>query len=1210
MRSLSLLSILAAPLLSAQVITVLESGREMRYEISCEELQCHPASGAVAHRIMIPDQETSARTLEFAQNLAEENGNLIDLVLYPQGEKKDKMNRRVATRRILVELAAGASIEQIKGAAGALAASSPDYAPNFLILDFADSGDSFSALTQVRATPGVLSANPLLAKSRKKRFIPNDPRLTYSNSNSRYQWHLKNTGQNGGTAGIDANLESAWDTYLGNGVLIGIVDDGLETAHPDLAPNTNTAIDFNWNDGASDDPSPSSSRDDHGTSCAGVAAARGNNGIGGSGAAPEATLVGLRLIAGSVSDADEAEAMSWRSDLIQIKSNSWGPFDGQGTLDDSGPLVKAAFKSSIETGRGGLGTIHVWAAGNGFSDDNVNYDGYASSIYTIATGAVTDTGARSNYSEPGASKLISAPSSGGNQGITTTTLVQNESYTDDFGGTSSATPLISGVCALILEANPNLGWRDVQEILIQSAVKVSPSDAGWNTNGAGFDFNHEFGAGMVDATAAVALANGWTNLPPQQSILLASGTLNAAIPDDSSAGTSTTFDLTQDDALRVEHVTLTANITHPDRGDLTILLTSPNGTESFLAVPQSDAGANFTNWKMMTVHNWGENSQGVWTLKVSDSVSGQTGTLSNATIELFGAPTAPIVDPPVFSHAASTTGNAESFFSFNLRANNATTSYTATGLPPGLSLNETSGLISGVPTSEGTFSVAVTATNTIGTTNGSVSIEIGPRIPTPPVIASGQSATGITEVPFTYQIESTNSPTSYQINPPLPTGLALDSNGGFISGTTSVGGTTNFTITASNIDGSDTASLSLTFFAPGAGPLPSGLDTSTFIYETSGDGTWVFDNTTGEGGGSVVSTDITDSQSATFSTTLTGPGLAEFRWMVSSEEDFDELIVSLDGVRQSGISGEQDWAPASIIIPAGEHRISWSYQKDFSISAGSDQGRVDALTFTPGNFSRTLEEALDTPGFQWSASGNGPAWTGQIFTTWDGIDAAQAGLTPHSEESILEVTLEGPGTFSFYYQVDSEQGFDFLVFSLDGEEQFSESGQVSWTQHTIEIPAGPHNLRWSYQKDFSVSLGADTAWVDNVSYTSSYQHWSDLHFSATEQADPQIGGTSADPDQDGLSNLLEYAQNSDPLIQNLRIEPALTLLPENVAFDFLVDTFKSDLVYQAQTSHDLESWSPVSSSATETDAGIETRRVISPLTDTELYFRYLLSLEP
>jgi subtilisin-like proprotein convertase family protein len=1215
MRSIfCVLGLLAIQLLQARAPLEEIWIANVAYEIACEELQCHPASGRVAHATEIPDQGTATKTLEFAQALAVKSKNRFDLVIYPKGQKRSKANRRVLTRRILVELEAAAAPDAIADSAGAMSSTIPKFATNYLILEFANSGDSLALLKKVRKSAGVLSAQPLLAKSRKKRFVPNDPRYAHSFSNPRYQWHLNNTGQNGATTGIDANITTVWDTYQGSGILVGIVDDGLETSHPDLSANTNTAIDHDWNDATPDDPTPFNTIDDHGTACAGVTAGRGNNSIGGTGAAPQATLVGLRLIAGDVSDAEEAEAMNWRNDLIPIKSNSWGPFDDQGTLDAPGPLVKAAFKNSVESGRGGLGTIHLWAAGNGYSNDNVNYDAYASSIYTIAIGAVTDRGERSDYSEPGASKVVSAPSDGGGQGITTTTLVANGTYLDDFGGTSSATPLASGICALILEANPSLRWRDFQEILIRSAVKIRPSDSGWKTNAAGINFNHEFGAGMIDAEAAVNLAIGWTNLPDQQEVTLASGPMNLAIPDDSNSGTSTTFNLSSAQALRVEHVTLSANITHARRGQLSLSLISPSGTESFLTMPNSGTGANFSDWTMMTVHNWGENSQGIWTLKVVDSNSGQTGTLNNATIKIFGAPTAPITDPPSFSHAAATSGTVGGNFNFQILANNGANSFSAADLPPGLSINQSTGLISGTPTAEGDFSVALTATNSIGiNNNGAVMISIGARIPIPPVISSPSSATGIIGLPFSYQIESSHSPTSYRANP-LPPGLTLNPGSGLISGNPTTAGSTVITLIVSNPDGSDSAALFINIQAPGSGPLAQGLDTTEYIFEISGTGEWLLDTSTSvDGFDSVGSSNISDDGSATFSTTITGPGLFTFAWKVSSEEGYDFLSVSLDGKEQSSISGDVDWTETDIISPEGDHTVSWTYEKDFLDTIGSDKGWVDHLRFIRGDFSRTLEEALDNPGLVWTSGGD-DQWSGQVNVSLDDEDSAQTGNINNNETSILQIELEGPGTFSFYYRVSSEKDYDFLRFTLDGAEQFALSGDVSWTQRIVSIPLGPHTLSWRYEKDDSELDGADSAWIDQVLWQptgiSNFLQWSNLHFSLDEQTNPALGTEYADADQDGRANLLEYAFNSDPWTTDTQGGPEVSSDGKTISLDFSIDSAKNDITYRAESSSDMSAWSEIPSILISTIGTIQNRRATQTQSKEKLFLRIVVSRKP
>ena len=161
---------------------------------------------------------------------------------------------------------------------------------------------------------GVIEiACPQIDRQLSTKLIPDDTKFDD-------QWHLRNTGQTGGTSGEDANLTGAWDSYLGTGVTIGIVDDGLDLDHPDLSTNYDSTNDYDYcgNDG---NPSPSN-WDAHGTAAAGVAAATGDNNLGVSGAAPDANLAGLRLISCSLSDSKEANAHGHENQVIDIYSNS------------------------------------------------------------------------------------------------------------------------------------------------------------------------------------------------------------------------------------------------------------------------------------------------------------------------------------------------------------------------------------------------------------------------------------------------------------------------------------------------------------------------------------------------------------------------------------------------------------------------------------------------------------------------------------------------------------------------------------------------------------------------------------------------------------------------------------------------------------------------------------------------------------------------
>lgn len=495
---------------------------------------------------------------------------------------------------------------------------------------------------RLRVAPQVWWSERQFARQQSLRRIPTDP--LYLD-----QWHLSNVGQSGGTPGQDIDVVSVWSAgYFGTGVVIGLVDDGLQYTHSDLVANYVASASYDFNDNDSD-PMPYAG-DGHGTAGAGVAAARDDGSTCGVGAAYRAGLAGLRLIAGPTTDADEAAALTHHYDSIHIFSNSWGPKDDGLRLEGPGPLTLTALKDGVTNGRNGLGNIYVWAAGNGRShSDNVNFDGYANSRFTIAVGAIDHTGVQAWYSEPGAAVLVTAPSSGDNIGIVTTDLLgadgaSSSDCTSSFGGTSSAASLVSGVVALMLQANPDLNWRDVQHILVETAVQNDPTDSDWTPNGAGHLINHKYGFGRVDTQAAVSAARNWANVAGATRV--SSGIINVdqPIPDNSAAGVTSRFSV--DENIILEHVEVVFDATHTSRGDLEIVLTSPSGTQSVLAERHPDSGDNYNVWKFVTVRNWGESSAGPWTLKVADRWATDTGTFDSWALILHGRPISPSSSTP------------------------------------------------------------------------------------------------------------------------------------------------------------------------------------------------------------------------------------------------------------------------------------------------------------------------------------------------------------------------------------------------------------------------------------------------------------------------------------------------------------------------------------------------------------------------------------
>eukprot|EP01091_Cochliopodium_minus_P012534 TRINITY_DN3817_c0_g2_i2.p1 TRINITY_DN3817_c0_g2~~TRINITY_DN3817_c0_g2_i2.p1 ORF type:complete len:692 (-),score=201.94 TRINITY_DN3817_c0_g2_i2:56-2131(-) len=409
------------------------------------------------------------------------------------------------------------------------------------------------------------------------------------------QWHLKSTYTPtypfNGT--MDLNVEPAWESgYTGQGVKIAIVDDGLQRTHPDLSPNYDASISHNWNNGNPSDPSPDPQNGDfHGTSCAGAAAAANDGKICGVGVAYGATLAGLRLIADTVSDATEAAALNYKYQEIDIYSNSWGPPDDGARLEAPGRLLSISLENGVQNGRNGKGSIYIWAAGNGaMKGDNCNYDGYANSPFTISIGAITSDGLIPYYSEKCAALIGVAPSSGG-KGIVTTDYTGTQGYSADdcnysFGGTSAAAPQVAGVVALMLSARPELGWKDVQYILINSARVVDPNDGEWRKNGAGYMVSHKFGFGMIDAGEAVKLSKSWeVKGGGIHKIESPEINVNKKIPDFDSQSPESyitdSFVVSED--KEVEHVVITFTAEHPVGTDLEVVLESPSGTNSTLA---------------------------------------------------------------------------------------------------------------------------------------------------------------------------------------------------------------------------------------------------------------------------------------------------------------------------------------------------------------------------------------------------------------------------------------------------------------------------------------------------------------------------------------------------------------------------------------------------------------------------------------------------
>ncbi len=483
-------------------------------------------------------------------------------------------------------------------------------------------------------------------------MTPNDPLYPL-------QWHFRLIG----------DIETIWDEFDGTGVTAGVYDDGFEYTHPDLDGNYDASQHFVDSTGTVYDPLPRFTSDDHGTSVAGLLGAEGNNGIGVIGVAPGVTMTGVNYLEDLQyrDDTIAGEALRW-AEHFDVMNNSWGvtpQFKSSENLTvptSDAAWMETQFAYLSENGRGGLGTVIVQASGNESTD--ANGDGVNASRFTATIGATDNLGFAESYSNNGTAVLVVAPAAT----VTTDLVGQNGSngivgsldYTNQFSGTSAATPVVSGVVALMLDANPGLGWRDVHTILALSAAQTGLpyGTGGWSANGAGnwngggVSFNPDYGFGMVDVFAAVRMAEAWSYFSPTAQTS-ANEVHATASYDDASLGAVAIPDRTNGangvaavgidvaDDIRIENIQLTVDLQHDHGSDLRIILVAPTG-EEFAVLTNDGDGAfldNRVSWTFGVTSALGMSSAGTWTVRVEDSVSGDTGTIYDATLDFYGSAT-------------------------------------------------------------------------------------------------------------------------------------------------------------------------------------------------------------------------------------------------------------------------------------------------------------------------------------------------------------------------------------------------------------------------------------------------------------------------------------------------------------------------------------------------------------------------------------------
>ena len=333
------------------------------------------------------------------------------------------------------------------------------------------------------------------------------------------QYYIKNTGQNGGTLGIDINVEPVWNYLSVNtSLIVAVLDDGVNRNHEDLngVVMNGMTIDYPYEYGDPfnnyDSGTSYVGRKAHGTACAGIIAAKDND-IGIKGVASGVKILPLNIYPYTCPVGDLSEIVWYEKIYYLIK---WA-YETKGAdiiscswAFHNSPFLSYILSHAMVDGRNGKGTIVVCAAGNENPSDSVCFP--ANMQKTIAVGAIDNTGSVWNYSCRGNTLDLVAPSGDtGQQGDVVTTdrmglngynppivynsEMMNTNYTQRFGGTSAACPQVAGVAALMLSANSNLTMGNVRSILQKTARKLS----GMN----GQNRTDAYGYGLVNAHAAV-----------------------------------------------------------------------------------------------------------------------------------------------------------------------------------------------------------------------------------------------------------------------------------------------------------------------------------------------------------------------------------------------------------------------------------------------------------------------------------------------------------------------------------------------------------------------------------------------------------------------------------------------------------------------------------------------------------------------------------
>jgi subtilisin family serine protease len=405
----------------------------------------------------------------------------------------------IGTDRMTVRLSEDfdeAAVEQALAARGFEVLRELRFAPNLFEVRVAAGTDPLELSIELEDDEAFVYAEPEFVEHIPPRWIPTDPEHGQ-------QWHLRNTGQNGGTAGADIRAHQAWDATRGEPfVRLAVIDNGCQVDHPDLQAGIGGAAYFRTTptgaqltQGTAGFPV-----NNHGTFCAGMAAARTDNGRGGCGVAPGVALMPIACLTDQVgTQATLARAVAFAADPSTEVTGA-DPASGATVISCSlGPnganwamtaVLRDAIDFAVTRGRAGRGTPVFWAVTNG--NFEIRFDEVCAYTSTIAVSRSTRRDVHDNAGFGPELDFVAT-------GVDVYSTRMGSAY-GTATGTSYAAPTAAGVAALMVTANPGLRWRQVRTLMRRTCDRVG--GVAYDANGR----HDRYGFGRVNAARAVTAA--------------------------------------------------------------------------------------------------------------------------------------------------------------------------------------------------------------------------------------------------------------------------------------------------------------------------------------------------------------------------------------------------------------------------------------------------------------------------------------------------------------------------------------------------------------------------------------------------------------------------------------------------------------------------------------------------------------------------------